>query len=195
VVTDPPYGMEFRSNHRKQKHLEIKNDDNLDWLPKCLEELKRVTKPNAHLYFFCSFHNIEIFKQKISKHFTVKNILIWYKNNTGMGDLFGDYAPQYEMVIFCSNGEKKLNGRRDSNIIKSKKTGNNLHPTEKPVDLIQFLISKSSDIGDIVLDPFNGSGTTCRAAQDLQRNFIGIEISPEYCKIAEDRLKQQVLNF
>ena len=98
-------------------------------------------------------------------------------------------------MFFRSNGDRKLNVRRDSNIIKNKKTGNNLHPTEKPVDLIEFLIGKSSQENEIVFDPFIGSGTTARACLNLNRQFIGIEINEEYCKIAENRLKQGVLGF
>ena len=102
VVTDPPYGMSFQSNHRKIKHKEIKNDDGLEWVSDWVKELKRVCKDNSHLYIFCSWHNIEIFKKQIGDFFNVKNILIWEKNNTGMGDLEGDFAPKYEMILFCS---------------------------------------------------------------------------------------------
>jgi len=193
VLTDPPYGMEFQSNYRIKKYDAIENDNNLNWLPSFVEEAKRITKDDSHLYIFCSFHNIDIFKQEIQKHFNIKNILIWEKNNTGMGDLFGDYAPKYEMIIFCSNGAKKLNGSRDANIIKASKTGNIFHPTEKPVELIKYLISKSSKENDIILDPFLGSGTTAVACQNLHRNFIGIEISEKYCEIARQRLRQQTL--
>ena len=157
VVTDPPYGMKFQSNHRKVKHKSIQNDDNLDWLESWVVELKRVCKDEAHLYIFCSWHNIDLFKEKVGAYFQVKNILIWEKNNTGMGDLEGDYAPKYEMILFCSNGSKKLNGGRDANILKAKRTGNENHPTEKPVNLISYLIEKSSNENDIVLDTFAGS--------------------------------------
>jgi site-specific DNA-methyltransferase (adenine-specific) len=194
VVTDPPYGMEFRSNHRRKKYDKIAGDKDLEWLGAFFEDLYRVVKNEAHLYIFCSFHHIEKFKLEAQKYFNVKNILIWQKNNTGMGDLEGDYAPQYEMVLYLSGG-RKLNGRRDSNIIFNSKTGNEMHPTQKPVDLMEFFIRKSSEEGEIVFDPFLGSGTTARAASNINRQFIGIEISPEYCKIAEQRLKQQVLNF
>lgn len=188
VVTDPPYGMKFQSNHRKVQHKSIQNDDNLDWLEGWVVELKRVCKEEAHIYIFCSWHNIDIFKQKIGAYFQVKNILIWEKNNTGMGDLEGDYAPKYEMILFCSNGSKKLNGGRDANILKAKRTGNENHPTEKPVNLIAYLIEKSSKEGDIVLDTFAGSFSTAQAAKSLSRNFYCFEIEEDYCKKAKNLL-------
>ena len=189
VVTDPPYGMSFQSNYRTIKHKAILNDDNLDWLPKWKAELKRVCKPEAHLYIFCSWHNVDIFKKELSEVFNVKNILIWRKNNTGMGDLEGDYAPQYEMIIFCSNGQKKLNGGRDSNVLDAKRTGNDNHPTEKPVNIIRYLIEKSSKPGDLVLDTFAGSFSTAKACKEIKRNFICFEIEESYCRTAKNLLE------
>jgi len=190
VVTDPPYGMHFQSNRRKVKHKSIQNDNNLDWLEGWVIELKRVCKDDAHLYIFCSWHNVDIFKQKISVHFNIKNILIWEKNNTGMGDLEGDYAPKYEMILFCSNGSKKLNGGRDANIIKTPRTQNNLHPTEKPINLINYLVNKSSDKGDIILDTFAGSFSTANACKESKRNFICVEIEKSYCDKAKIILQE-----
>jgi site-specific DNA-methyltransferase (adenine-specific) len=145
-------------------------------------------KDNTHSYFFCSFHNIDIFKQEIQKHFEIKNILIWCKNNTGMGDLFGDYAPQYEMIIYAQKGSRKLNEGRDSNLLYFNRTGNNFHPTEKPVNLMEYLITKSSNNGDLILDCFAGSGSTLVACKNLKRNFIGIELDKDYCDISQKRL-------
>lgn len=130
VVTDPPYGMSYQSNMRKEKHKKIVGDDSLDWLDGWVVELKRLCKPEAHLYIFCSWHKVDEFKQTLQNHFNIKNILIWDKKGFGMGDLEGDYAPSYEMVIFCSNGSKKLNGGRDSNILRTVRTNNENHPTE-----------------------------------------------------------------
>lgn len=189
VVTDPPYGMAYRSNRRAEKHKVIQNDNNLDWLSEWRTELKRVCKPEAHLYVFCSWHNVDIFKQELSKSFNVKNILIWEKNNHGSGDLLGDYAPQYEMIIFCSNGTKKLNGGRDSNILKAAKTNNDNHPTEKPVNIIRYLIEKSSKQGDLVLDTFAGSFSTAKACKEIKRNFICFEIEEYYCRTAKNLLE------
>jgi len=167
----------------------IKNDNTLYWLDDWLKEIKRVMKEDAHLYIFTSWHNIDIFKQKVEKYFHLKNILIWEKNNASMGDLYGDYAPKYEMILFISNGNKKLNGKRDPNIIKARRTSNNNHPTEKPVNLLAYLIEKSSKENDIVLDTFAGSFSTARAAKLTKRNFIACEIEEHYCKIGEKLLK------
>ena len=188
VVTDPPYGMSFQSNYRKVKHKSIQNDDNLDWLGEWVKELKRVCKDEAHLYIFCSWHHIDQFKQQVGALFNVKNILIWEKNNTGMGDLEGDYAPKYEMILFCSNGKKKLNGGRDANILKTKRTQNENHPTEKPINLIKYLIEKSSNKGDLVLDTFGGSCVTAIASRQKDRNCICFEIEKDYCKMGEQVL-------
>ena len=190
VLTDPPFGMSFQSGYRNKQHKKIANDNNLSWLPDFAKELHRITKEDAHLYLFCSHHFVEVFKSEIQKYRKVKNILIWEKNNTGMGDLEGDYAPKYEMILFCSNSEKKLNGGRDPNIIKSTRTQNELHPTQKPVPLIEFLAKKSSEQGDIVFDPFMGSGTTAIACQSLGLDWCGCELEPDYVAIANKRLEK-----
>ena len=188
VLTDPPYGMAYKSNRRKEKHKSIQNDSNLDWLTEWCEELKRVCKEDAHLYIFCSWHNIDVFKKVISDYFNVKNILVWEKNNHGSGYLLGDYAPKYELIIFCSNGQKKLNGGRSSNVIKCAKMATDNHPTEKPINLLRHLIEKSTNKGDLVLDTFAGSFSTARACKEIGRDFISFEIEPEYCKTAKNLL-------
>ena len=188
VVTDPPYGMAYRSNRRAVKHKSIQNDTDLFWLGDWCNELKRVCKPEAHLYIFCSWHNVDEFKKQIGKYFNIKNILVWEKNNHGSGDLLGDYAPKYELILFCSNGSKKLNGGRDSNVLKAAKTANENHPTEKPVNLIRYLIEKSSNKGDLVLDTFAGSFSTAQACKEIGRDFICFEIEPDYCQTAKNLL-------
>lgn len=192
LLTDTPYGMSFQSSYRKEKHIKIQNDNNLDWLPNWLMQIKKVLKKDAHAYIFCSNHFVDVFVSEIKKVLPYKNIIIWEKNNTGMGDLFGDYAPKYEMIIFCSNGNKKLNGNRDSNIIKAKRTQNNLHPTEKPVNLMEYLIEKSTKENDIVLDCFLGSGTTAIACHNVNRKFIGCEIETKHFETSIERIKNHV---
>lgn len=188
ILTDPPYGMSYQSSWRESPYKKIENDKNLEWLPLFVDECYRVAKNNTAQYFFCSWHNIDVFKQELSKRFQVKNILVWEKNNTSMGDLKGDFAPKIEFVIFCHKGRSLIRGKRDPNIFKFNKTKNELHPTEKPVDLCQYMIEKFSDKGNLVLDPFMGSGTTGVAAVSTGRDFIGIELDEDYFKTASQRI-------
>jgi site-specific DNA-methyltransferase (adenine-specific) len=193
LITDPPYGMNFLSGQRvKHKHGKILNDDNLNWLEDFIIECQRILKPEAHSYIFCSHHNVDRFLFVVKKYLPYKNLLIWQKNNWGMGDLKGDYSPMYEMIIYSSNGKKKLNGKRSKNILEFNRTGNKLHPTEKPTDLYKFLIEKSSKEGDIILDPFAGSCPAAIAAIDTKRNWICMEKDKHYHKVGIDRIQHHL---
>ena len=192
ILTDPPYGMSFQSDYRKTKYEKIKGDSNLDWLGDFVNEIYRVSKPNTAHYVFCSFHHVDKFKQAIENKFKVKNILTWVKNNTSMGDLKGDFAPKTEFIIFFHKGRKLINGKRDPNVLEFKKTRNELHPTQKPVDMTEYMIGKFSDEGDVILDPFMGSGTTGIACLNTNRRFIGMELDDDYFKIASGRIKTEI---
>lgn len=188
ILTDPPYGMSFQSGWRKERHAAIANDSCLDWLEDFVEHCWRVAADNSAHYFFCSFHRIDKFKVAIEKRFKIKNCLVWEKNNASMGDLKADFAPKVEFVIFAQKGRRLIEGKRDPNIFKFARTQNELHPTQKPVDLCEYLMGKFSSEGDWVLDPFMGSGTTGTTAKNLKRNFIGIELNPEYFATAQGRI-------
>lgn len=190
VLTDPPYGISFQSNYRTKKHKKIAGDDSTGWLDGWAAEFSRVAADNTAHYVFCSHHNVEFFKAALGRFFKIKNILIWEKNNTGMGDLTGDYAPLYEMIIFMHKGRRLMNGKRDANILKYNRTRNTQHPTQKPVDLLEYLICKFSDEGSVVLDPFMGSGSTGVACARTGRKFIGIERDDEYFKTAVRRIAE-----
>ena len=105
-----------------------------------------------------------------------------------MGDLKASYAPKYEMIIFAHKGRKLLNGFRYADIVKANRTGNKLHPTEKPVDLLELLIKNASDEGAVVFDGFMGSGSCGVACVNTNRHFIGIELDEGYFNIAAQRI-------
>ena len=107
-----------------------------------------------------------------------------------MGDLQHEHGRQWEAIAFYPQSEHEFI-TRIPDVIKENRTGNTLHPTEKPIDLMKKILM--ANVGDVVLDPFCGSGSTLVAAKQLGRNYIGIEISEKYCKIAEERLRQEVL--
>ena len=189
VLTDPPYGMDFQSGHRKIQHKKMKGDASLGWLDDFVDEIYRVSKPNTAHYVFCSHHHIDKFKQAIERKFKIKNILVWVKNNHSMGDLQGSFASKTEFIIFFHKGRRLINGKRDSNILEFKRTQNRLHPTQKPVDMIEYLLRKFSDEGDLILDSFMGSGTTGIACLNMDRSFIGMEVDEDYFKIAKERIE------
>lgn len=191
IITDPPYGISFQSNHRLKKYDAIKNDDSLSWLDAFAKKCYDLANDNTAHYIFCSYHNIDKFKMAFEKYFKVKNLLVWEKNNTSMGDLKGNFASKTEFILFLHKGRRLINGKRDSNILKFKRTGNKYHPTEKPVDLMEYLIEKFTDKDETVLDPFMGSGTTGVACVNTNRKFIGIELDEKYFEIAETRIKEK----
>ena len=188
VVTDPPYGINFKSNHRKEKYQTIENDNALEWIDEFVANAHRILKENTAVYCFCSWHNIDVFKTAFENKFKIKNIIVWEKNNTSMGDLKGSYAPKYELVIFAHKGRRLLNGFRYADVIKAKRTGNKYHPTEKPVDLLEIFLKESSMENDVVFDPFMGSGSTGVACINTGRKFIGMELDKHYFDVAVNRI-------
>jgi len=197
IITDPPYGMSFQSNMRTKtlKFDLIKDDDNLDNVLVLFSEMYRVLKNNTHIYIFCSWHNVDKFKIEFEKYFKLKNILVWYKDVHTMGDLHGQYAPRYEFILFGHKGRRLLNKGRHPDVLPFKKVPPNhlVHSNEKPVELLKFLIEKSTDEGELILDCYAGSGTVPLACKSLNRDCIAIEIDQKYINIINKRLNQQVL--
>jgi site-specific DNA-methyltransferase (adenine-specific) len=177
VITDPPYGMNFVSNHRQVKHAAIIGDN---LLPRDLID-RAIFKATHAVYVFCRWDNL-------SQMPVPKSVLVWVKNNWSMGDLKHEHGRQWEAICFYPQIEHKFI-TRIPDVVYADRTGNNLHPTEKPTSLIEKLIMAK------ILDPFMGSGTTLRAAKDLGRKAIGIEIEEKYCEIAAKRLSQEVLDL
>lgn len=196
VLTDPPYGMSYVSSRRKHKFAEIENDSTLDmtWFDSFADASFRVLTENSHLYAFCNDYAISDFRMLLKQNgISPKRTLVWVKNNHTSGDLEGDYGGRVEFVLYAQKGRRLLNGKRCSNVLEFDRVAVLNHPTEKPVPLMGFLIKKSSTPTELIVDPFVGSGSTAVAAKQLGRKFIGIEINMDYCKIAEDRLRQEEL--
>jgi len=196
VLTDPPYGMDYQSAWRtaSPKYEKITGDKDLSWFPDFAKQLYRILKDNSHIYIFCNDYAISEFRNELEKvGFTPKRTLVWVKNNHTSGDLEGDYGNKTEFCLYAQKGRKELNGKRNTNVLQFSRTNNTLHPTEKPLDMFSFLLRKSSVENDLIYDPFIGSGTTARVCKDMNRNYIGSEISEEYCEIIKKRLAQQTL--
>jgi site-specific DNA-methyltransferase (adenine-specific) len=174
VLTDPPYGMNFVSNYRKIKYEGIKGDDR--YPVEVLQELLRLSK--KAVYVFCRWDNlVELPKPK--------SVLAWVKNNWSMGDLKHEHGRQWEAIAFYPQEEHEFI-ERIPDVIKCRRTENVCHPTQKPVGICRRIIEANK--GDVIFDPFMGSGTTGMACKELGRNFIGIEIDEKYFEIAKKRI-------
>ena len=197
IITDPPYGMNYKSNRRvaSEKFDYIKNDTNIDsLLSDSLIKSNTLLKDGSPIFIFCSWHNVDKFKAEFQKHFKLKNILVWNKNNHGTGDLNGSYAPRHEFILFGEKGRciRNEGRKRSADVISYDKVTSKklLHPTEKPVEMLSDFILDFVRQDGVVFDPFMGSGSTGVACVNNDRNFIGIELDENYFKIAEQRIAE-----
>lgn len=189
LLSDPPYGMDYQSSRRTDKYEKIENDVDLSWFPTFAKETYRLLKNDRHAYIFCNDYAISEFRNELEKAgFTVKRTLVWVKNNHTSGDLEGDYGNKTEFILFAHKGRRELNGKRNTNVLNFARSNTDFHPTQKPVELCRFLIDKSTTEGEVVFDPFAGSGTSGIAAKELQRGYFLIEKDPNYYQAMFDRL-------
>ena len=215
IFTDPPYRVTSRGNagnsggmlqKKINKAGQVFEHNNIEievYLPK----FYKVLKETGHCYIMTNHKNLTHFLKVIDEwkdpdtnegfHF-IKS-LIWDKGNKIMGQF---YMNQFEYILFLRKGAgKKINncGASDLISIPNKKTkdetGENIHDTEKPVDLCKILIENSSNPNEIVFDPFMGVGSCGIAAKQLGRKFIGIELDSNYYEIAKSRIKNVEVNI
>lgn len=191
VLTDIPYEIPeiIESGLRKVNKLDA-NKATFD-LDVFLKEIYRIGR--GSFYIFCDWNQVS----KICSFFREKNIpnryIIWKKNNPS--PMNGQYL-WLSGIEICIYGKKRgatFNSFCRNTVLEYKSGDSYFHPTEKPLELFIDLIKTSSNEDDIIFDPCLGSGTTAEACKLLKRNFIGVEINPDYCKIAEERLAQGVL--
>ena len=203
IITDPPYGISFKST-RQTYQGDIKNDSLEEWqkiLPSFLIEFKRVISPRGCCCCCCCGGGktpvTAIFTMEAIKHFNLIQTLVWRKF-VGTG---WKYRPAYENIVILSKTATEYSwydtSKNMANVIENINqdipTNKWQHPTQKPVRLMELLIKNHTKPGDMVLDPFCGSGTTCEAAKKLGRKYIGIEIESRYIEMAERRLAQDYL--
>jgi site-specific DNA-methyltransferase (adenine-specific) len=190
-ITDPPYmsmGSKSTSDRASEAQKIVgvfKPEDFLIFT----RELFRVLKQNRHAYIFAQEKIYCPMKTALEQAgFSVKNTLIWAKKTFTKGNFYLDYPLQTEMIFYVikdSGDPRPLGMGVHSNLLAQfmpVPSERMIHPTQKPVPLLEFLILRSSKEGETVLDPFAGVGTTLQAAMNLNRNAIGFEIVEEFFK-------------
>jgi site-specific DNA-methyltransferase (adenine-specific) len=156
--------------------------------PELFDAAYRVLKKNAHLYMFCDAETMFVAKPVgEASGFKFWKPLIWDKRTIGMGY---HYRARYETILFFEKGKRRLNDLGVPDVIEMPRVRNG-YPTEKPVGLGEVLVRQSSAPGELVIDPFAGSGAFGVAAVRLGRDFAGSDTSPEACGVAASRLEQE----
>lgn len=194
VVTDPPY--ESLEKHRaigtttRLKHSKASSNDWFAIFPNArfaelFAELYRVLKKNAHLYLFCDPETMFVAKPiGEAAGFKFWKPLIWDKRTIGMGY---HYRARYETILFFEKGKRRLNDLGIADVIEVPRIRNG-YPTEKPVAVADVLVRQSSASGELVVDPFVGSGSFGVAATCAGRRFAGADISTGAIQITQTRL-------
>lgn len=187
IVTDPPYIV----NYRDREGRSVANDDNAHWLDATFLQMYRVLKPNRFCVSFYGYYKVDRFMQAWCKaglypvgHFVgVKH----YASGNG-------YTRRcHESAYLLAKGKPEKPKDPPGDVLPWLYTGNRLHPTEKPVSTLLPLVERYSEPGDVVLDPFAGSGSTAVAAHWLGRQYIGIELDEAFHRKASLRLEWQTV--
>jgi site-specific DNA-methyltransferase (adenine-specific) len=185
IAADPPYLVRYRPRDGRR----CPNDDNASWLNPAFRELFRVLKPNKFCACFYGWPWIDRFMAAWrTSGFRPVSHLVWVKNHCSRRGYTESY---HEVGFLLAKGKPAIPASAPRDVLPWEYTGNKLHPNQKPVIAITPLIEAYSNPGDIVLDPFAGSGTAGVAAQICGRRFILIERDEHMCRVARDRLGSQ----
>ena len=183
ILTDPPYLVNYRSRDGRA----IKNDADGRWLKPAFAEAHRVLRPNRFCVCFYGWSKADQFIAawraaglRLVGHLVFRKC---YASTVR----FLRY--QHEQAYLLAKGEPPRPERPISDVLEMRYTGNHIHPTQKPISALLPLIKSFSREGDLVLDPFCGSGSTLVAARHLHRHFIGIELDPTYHALATRRIQ------
>jgi len=190
VVTDPPYGLETHNTRRGGQDYADGQDYIFELLERLCAALGAAVDPGAHLYFFAGYTHAAQVKALLQRHFVVQdNPLVWVKDNHTMCDFAKHYPNKHEYIWFCRTPTSiRRLARCVPDVIECDRQRDSTHSAEKPVELLSLLIEQSSVPGELVLDPFCGSGSTGVAARSLARQFIGIEQDQHWAEVARARI-------
>ena len=204
VVTSPPYNLRNSSGNngksakwRTQQHGYSHHDDNMPheeyvaWQRECLSEMMRLIKDTGAIFYNHKWrvqNGLMQDRQDIVSGFPVRQIIIWQRNG-GLNFNSSYFLPTYEVIYLIAKPKFYLVPKaiHAGDVWRFRQETKSKHPCAFPVDLPGRIIGSTN--AAVILDPFMGSGTTAVAAKRLNRQYIGIDISPDYCEMAEMRIK------
>jgi site-specific DNA-methyltransferase (adenine-specific) len=185
VLTDPPYLVRYHDRSGRR----VINDDNDAWLKPAFTQVHRVLKPDSLCVSFYGWNKTDVFMAAWrDAGFRIVGHIVFRKRYASSAR---HLSYTHEQAYLLAKGFPAFPDRPPPDVIDWHYSGNRLHPTQKPVQSLKPLISAFTKPGDIVLDPFSGSGSTLVAARELGRRFIGIDLDPDHHRTATARLKEQ----
>ncbi|MGR9168622.1 DNA methyltransferase [Rhizobium sp. KDH_Rht_773_N] len=183
VLTDPPYICGYRDRQGRT----IVNDTHSDWLEPAFREVYRLMKPDTLCFSFYGWTAADAFLAAWrAAGFRPVGHMVFCKNYPSRTGLF---RAMHESAYVLAKGRPELPATPLSDVAGWVYTGNKLHPTQKPVEVLEPLIRTYCPAGGLVLDPFCGSGSTLVAAESCGRHYVGIELEREHAAQARDRLR------
>ena len=198
ILTDPPFfvpATHYQSRIKWQKSFGDLTPLKAFWKT-VNDELARVLKPTGHIMVFCNAESYPVFFIPTYEKFDKVKTLVWDKTRVGLGHIFRN---QHELIMWARWQEHKVieDGKLRADVISfpATLTKDREHPVEKPTELLEHLISATTNKGDIVLDPFAGGGSTLLAASNLKRHYIGVEINQTYADVVKARLGGSINSF
>ena len=192
VITDIPYNISQESNGlREIDYGEWDKNISLETVNQWVSEMARLTK--GSLYIFCGNEQFSpIFSQLKQLGFIVRKY-VWLKTNPSVMNGQNFWLSSDELCVCAKLPSSYYNGNCEKAYKVIGSPTGRVHPTQKPIELMNEFIIRSVPEGGLVLDPFAGSGTTLRACKDQNRNFIGVERDTTYVEIINERLAQDLL--
>lgn len=182
ILTDPPYLVSYRDRDGRT----IQNDSNSDWLKPAMQEAYRVLKQDRVAIMFYGWTKVdEFFAAWKDAGFQPVGHIVFRKTYSSKSRFF---RYQHEQAFLLAKGRPPLPRQPTGDVIDMPYSGNKLHPTQKPAGVLAQLIRGFSLPGELILDCFTGSGSTCAAALLTGRRYIGIELDSEYFNQASARL-------
>lgn len=182
VVTDPPYFVRYRDSQSRT----IANDDDPASVLGAFMDVYRVLRPNTFCISFYGWNKVDAFFAAWRRAgFYPIGHFVWHK---GYASSIGFLRARHEQAYLLAKGRPAKPRGPIDDVRSWKYSGNVRHPTEKDVSILRPLIESFSNSGDLVLDPFAGSGSTLVAAALAGREYLGIELESQYCQVARDRL-------
>ena len=192
VITDPPYSINTKSDGNGKLSPWADRVNSAFWYKEWIEQARVAIAPSGCLWSFLNWRSFVTFQKAADDlSWPIESVLIWDKSWIGPGGMRG-LRPSYELVALWAGASFAIKNRGLPDIQRFPWSSfkPNGHPAEKPLELMVWLVEHSTQPGDLILDPFCGSGTTGVACVQTGRRFIGIEIDPGYADIARARIER-----